>query len=252
MVSRIYNIFHRKRQIVRSFSTCFIQIPNTTRRTESFKSFLAGTTAITSLALAIYTRKSRDCDCEGQSVTSAEKLTGEIDTLRPDAATFERIDQKLLETDFKNFVKDNAFHDTLRGESLVSVYEVYKHRESNEVWAVLRFGKSLNGHPGIVHGGIISTAFDNTYGWLFFSMKTRPAFTANLNINFRKPLYANSTVVIKAKLEEHTGRKLFMNAIMENSKGDIIADSTTLFITIPTPQDMFMKWFKNFSKGFWW
>lgn len=98
----------------------------------------------------------------------------------------------------------NAFHDTLRGDGMVLTYEVYQKKGSEEIAAVIKFGHRLNGHKGIVHGGIISTAFDNSFGWLFFTFDTYPAFTANLSVNFRKPLYENSTVILRAKIDNKT------------------------------------------------
>lgn len=45
---------------------------------------------------------------------------------------------------------------------------------------------------------------------------------------------ANTAVVITAKLSETKGRKLFMNAVMRNPSGDVLADATALFITTKT------------------
>ena len=78
-----------------------------------------------------------------------------------------------------------ALHDTLQGNGMIEAYEVYKKKDSQEVICFVRFGNRLNGHPGVVHGGILSLAVDNSFGWLFISQKFGPAFTANLNINFR-------------------------------------------------------------------
>lgn len=90
----------------------------------------------------------------------------------------------------------------------------------------------MNGHPGVVHGGLTSAMFDNTFGWLFFALGKPAAVTANLNVDFRKPVYAGSVVVIKARLQREEGRKMFMTATMENSLGTIVAESTSLFIML--------------------
>jgi acyl-coenzyme A thioesterase PaaI-like protein len=85
---------------------------------------------------------------------------------------------------------------------------------------------------GIVHGGILSTAIDNTFGWLFTALNYPPSFTANLTVNFKKPVMENTEVKIIAKLTEKKGRKMFMSAVMYNTKNEILVESTALFITM--------------------
>ena len=79
----------------------------------------------------------------------------------------------------------SAVHDTLQGQGLIERYQVYRKNDDEEITCIIHFGNKLNGHPGIVHGGIISTAIDNTFGWLFTALNYPPSFTANLNVNFR-------------------------------------------------------------------
>jgi len=83
-----------------------------------------------------------------------------------------------------------------------------------------------------VHGGITSLVFDNTFGWLFFSLNLPLAVTANLNVNYRAPLPMNTTCVLQCKLVRMEGRKMFMEATMHDLHGTKIADSTSLFIAL--------------------
>lgn len=153
--------------------------------------------------------------------------------LRPDSEIYERIDERLLQSDqFKWWIKKNAVHDTLKGRGMIEHYEVYKHTKNNEIVAIVKFGDSLNGFPHVLHGGITSTIFDNTFGWLFFALGIPSAMTANLTVNFRKPLPENSLVLVRARLDGREGRKIFMSASLENIDGNILAESTSLFITL--------------------
>ena len=113
-----------------------------------------------------------------------ESNSDPIEKLRPSPLKYERIDE-LLSSTHKSWMNGNLVHDTLNGPGMIERYEVYKSLEENEVLAIVTFGKKVNGHKGIVHGGMTSAMIDNTYGWLFTSMNTPPAFTANLNVNFR-------------------------------------------------------------------
>eukprot|EP00588_Corethron_pennatum_P025243 CAMPEP_0194315850 /NCGR_PEP_ID=MMETSP0171-20130528/12630_1 /TAXON_ID=218684 /ORGANISM="Corethron pennatum, Strain L29A3" /LENGTH=250 /DNA_ID=CAMNT_0039071831 /DNA_START=28 /DNA_END=777 /DNA_ORIENTATION=+ len=147
------------------------------------------------------------------------------------------------------WVDGHAIHGSLRKDSLVERFLVYKnltftsphsllegqHVEGAEIVLVdARLGNKLNGHVNIVHGGISSLLFDEAFGHAFFVVgNMRIGFTANLNVNFRSPLPANTDVVIRVYLDRiEKSRKIFLKARMESSDGSILyADATALFIT---------------------
>lgn len=57
---------------------------------------------------------------------------------------------------------------------------------------VIKLGRDVCGHAQIMHGGLTSSIFDETFGALVYVMKQRRlltadlAVTANLNLNYRK------------------------------------------------------------------
>ena len=115
----------------------------------------------------------------------APKAVDPFEPLRPKDKDFIRIDQKVL-AEANEFVSNHALHANLRGESLVEAFEVYVNPKTSEAHVVAHFGSGLNGHPSVVHGGILALAFDETFGWLLhFGLKTGQAFTANLSVNYR-------------------------------------------------------------------
>ena len=129
-------------------------------------------------------------------------IAGVAKDITPSLEHYFRIDEKFL-SKHPELVKGNAFHDTLSGESKIEKYEIYQKKEGNEIACVIQIGDKLNGgHPGTVHGGIIGSAFDNSFGWLFLTLGVPPAFIANLNINFRAPVLSNSTSLLRAKISE--------------------------------------------------
>jgi acyl-coenzyme A thioesterase PaaI-like protein len=148
-----------------------------------------------------------------------------------DTLGYTRIDQNILSKFTQTQIEKNAIHGTLSGYSMITRYHVFQKPDlSSELLVLVQIGDHLCGHPGIVHGGIISAIFDNTFGWLYITGKLPPSFTANLTINFRKPLYANSVGIVKAVLEKTEGRKIFMKASWEGKDNEIYAEATTLFV----------------------
>jgi acyl-coenzyme A thioesterase PaaI-like protein len=161
---------------------------------------------------------------------TVNSTTGEVIL---DPQQYKRIDEEYMQLDrFKAFQNGNALHDTLNGLHRLEKYHVYKNLHSDEIVAVVRFGDMVNGHPTIVHGGITSLVFDNTFGWLFFSLDLPMAVTANLNVNYRSPLPQNTTCILHAKLKKLDGRKMFMEATLHDLSGKLVADSTSLFISL--------------------
>ena len=150
---------------------------------------------------------------------------------------FERVDHLLYEDPkFRKFVKDHALHDTLAGPGRVEQYEMYINKQREELLAVITFGKSLNGYPGVVHGGILGLLLDNSFGILFLNLQKPLSVTANLNINYRSPTFASTQAVLFAKIDRVEGRKMFMSARIEDAKTrKVLVESTTLFLAMRKP-----------------
>ena len=132
-----------------------------------------------------------DCDSKSSMSANAEM---NLQTL-VDTSTWNRIDDILMNSkEFKHFVKKNVFHETLYGDGMLESCETFipkvpakddSNNDIPEIITVIKYGDALNGHPGVVHGGILAMCFDNCFGWVFFANRLMPGFTANLNVNFR-------------------------------------------------------------------
>ncbi len=78
---------------------------------------------------------------------------------RPDLQLYERIDHQL--TDDHSMKVDHALHETLAGDRMIEVYEIYRKLNDEEIYCIVKFGKSINGYPGVVHGGEINSTVSN-------------------------------------------------------------------------------------------
>lgn len=80
--------------------------------------------------------------------------------------------------------------------------------ERNSSYTFFFFGEELTGHPNIVHGGLLATCLDEvTCRLAFQNCHSRKGVTANLNINYRRPCYANSYILLKSTILKKKGRK---------------------------------------------
>lgn len=127
--------------------------------------------------------------------------------------------------------------------NLLEKYHVYKRinkdndslleKPSQEiVVADIKLGERLNGHEGVVHGGVLALLLDDVMGYSFEAMGVNYAVTANLHIDYRLPVPAGTLIVIKVYLKEQVGRKLYFEAQITCPKDSskVYAEATSLFI----------------------
>lgn len=70
----------------------------------------------------------------------------------------------------------------------------------------------VQGHFKIVHGGLLATMVDNAFGQLSTLAAGKPCATANLSVNYRKPVKVNEDYMINCEVERVEGRKIFLKA----------------------------------------
>ncbi|HQR80054.1 MAG TPA: PaaI family thioesterase [Actinomycetota bacterium] len=89
------------------------------------------------------------------------------------------------------------------------------------------------GAPGLAHGGLLSTAFDEALGalnWLLL----RPAVTARLETDFRRPVPVGSVLLIDAYITGQQGRKLYTRAVGRlGEQGPVAVTASALFLQVP-------------------
>lgn len=89
----------------------------------------------------------------------------------------------------------------------------------------------------MVHGGILSLILDDFLGFGFKALGVPMAVTANLNVDFRAPVFAGTEARIQAQLEHREGRKLYWKVQMMSMDDETLyAECTSLYI-IPRSHD---------------
>ncbi|KAL4935444.1 HotDog domain-containing protein [Aspergillus oleicola] len=100
----------------------------------------------------------------------------------------------------------------------------------------------LCGHPGYIHGGLLSILFDEVFAHTISqSFKSGTGMTANLNVDFRKPALPGRVYMLQAETVKVEGRKAFVEGRMvmlpvEEWKGEgedegvLVAEARALFV----------------------
>merc|ERR1712137_621896 len=72
---------------------------------------------------------------------------------------------------------------------------------------LVELGDQLNGHPGLIHGGFSAALLDELLGWNAYlegqqHIKLTSIFTANLNVDYRRPMQHQSTYIVETYSEK--------------------------------------------------
>jgi uncharacterized protein (TIGR00369 family) len=94
-----------------------------------------------------------------------------------------------------------------------------------------RLGEEYQGGSGFVHGGIIALLLDEA-----MSKANRfhgePAVTADLRVEYKRPIRVDTEIVVEGFLTRREGRQLYHEGEIRNAAGDLLARGEGRFVII--------------------
>lgn len=87
------------------------------------------------------------------------------------------------------------------------------------------------GGAGFAHGGIIALLLDEAMGKVCRFRDVR-AVTAELSVEYLKPVAVDKEIVVEGHEMEMSGRNLFMTGEIRNDRGDVLARGKGRFVVI--------------------
>lgn len=103
---------------------------------------------------------------------------------------------------------------------------------SGETLLLVKLGPGLDGHKGLLHGGMVSCLLDEVMGHAAYMSHDEMAFTANMRVEFRAPVRTPGVVLLRAFLEERSkGRKMYVKAVLEDGEGRLAAEGECLYLS---------------------
>jgi acyl-coenzyme A thioesterase PaaI-like protein len=101
------------------------------------------------------------------------------------------------------------------------------------VTAAFEVGTAHQGAPGLIHGGLLTLAFDEVMGSLQWLLRI-PAVTGRLETDFVKPVPVGRTVYLSARCVGVQGRKLYHRAEgrLDGPDGTLVARASALFVEV--------------------
>jgi uncharacterized protein (TIGR00369 family) len=102
---------------------------------------------------------------------------------------------------------------------------------AQRIRGTFKLGAEYQGGPGFIHGGIIATVLDEVMGKVNRFRGVR-AVTAELNVEYLKPVLVNIDLVVEGYEVEKSGRNLILAGEIRDQSGQVLARGRGRFVII--------------------
>jgi uncharacterized protein (TIGR00369 family) len=107
-------------------------------------------------------------------------------------------------------------------------------RETGRASGRFLLGPRYGGGAGFVHGGVIAVLLDEVMGKISKLSEER-AVTAELNIEYRKPVPTDREIVVSGWQEGEKGRNRFRIGEIHDVQGNLLARGRGRFVVVGQP-----------------
>ncbi|KAF8600067.1 Thioesterase/thiol ester dehydrase-isomerase [Ceratobasidium sp. AG-I] len=138
---------------------------------------------------------------------------------------------------YHNYPEERRRHalvsGTLRGPGKLALPPiVFGKDDETEAIVVVHVGRSLCGHDGIVHGGLLATLLDESLARnALLNLPAKVGVTANLSVNYRAPARADQFIYIQTRLDKLEGRKATVSGTIRSlESNEVLTEANALFV----------------------
>jgi len=103
--------------------------------------------------------------------------------------------------------------------------------EQRKVIGKFSLGERYQGAPGIVHGGIVALVLDEGLSKVSRLYGVR-AVTADLNVEYLRPVRVGEEIRVEAHQERSEGRQLYHAGEIRDGKGRVLARARGRFVVV--------------------
>jgi len=107
-------------------------------------------------------------------------------------------------------------------------------QESERVTGKFVLGSRYGGGAGFAHGGVIAILLDEAMGKISKLTEER-AVTAELNIEYRKPVPVDAEIIVFGWQENEKGRNRFRVGEIHDAQGNLLARGRGRFVVVGQP-----------------
>ena len=133
-------------------------------------------------------------------------------------------------------VPHTLFTETLKSDTTIRAWQVLraKHAEidglSPPVFMLMSLGSGLEGHKGILHGGMMGAMMDYVMSMIALFTAGPNMVTAELNVRYKRSVSLPGVVLCRAKATKREGRKVLIQGTLENGTGTIFCEADSVCV----------------------
>ena len=134
-------------------------------------------------------------------------------------------------------IVNTLFSETLKTDATIRAWQVLreKHTHSSDIspalLVLMSLGSGLQGHKGLLHGGIMGATLDQVTSMCAVLTAGPKSVTADLNIRYKKSVPLPSVMLCRAKATKRDGRRLSVLGTIEDGTGTIFCEADSVFVT---------------------
>jgi|GEM_PF-1778583 len=118
------------------------------------------------------------------------------------------------------------------GGNWINGFGISFEKEGDIYLAHYAFKQHQQGPPNIAHGGAVSALIDEAMTATVYKSGNGPAFTVNLNVSYRAPIYVGEQILITGRLLQLDGRKIHLRAEIHLPDNTLATEADGLFIRL--------------------
>ena len=92
------------------------------------------------------------------------------------------------------------------------------------------------GFPEVMHGGLLALLLDEAMGWAMY-VDSLFAVTAKMEVRYRRAVGLDVPLTTRARLVRARGRRIEIDATVSNAAGEVLVESSALFIRMPPAEE---------------
>ncbi|PVH83888.1 hypothetical protein DL98DRAFT_105009 [Cadophora sp. DSE1049] len=101
-----------------------------------------------------------------------------------------------------------------------------------ELCTLVDLNSCVNGYAKTAHGGFFGVVLDEVMGTAANLQAAQGAYTVSLKVDFKKPLFTPSVVLVRGKVVKKEGKRLIVKGSFEDKDGNVLAVADGLWIMV--------------------
>lgn len=104
-------------------------------------------------------------------------------------------------------------------------------KSASGVRAFHTFDDRQVGAPGIAHGGLVATVFDDLFGFVLYTVEAL-AVTRSITVDYLAPFRLHEEYRFEAHIETRVGRRIQMKAEARDGHGQLVGRAVATFVAV--------------------